>query len=546
MMNSASVLSATPTCVSSSRQILDTSDRAVLADRPASCAAPDPLLFFRPSRCGLPSPEMLDRGHLRGIAGGVRCFSSDELPAHTMLEMPKLSPTEDVTGANLLEWKKKEGEAVAAGDVLFLVETDKATVEEVSQEDGFLAKILVPGGSNDVKFQSPVGILVEEEGDMAAFGNFDSGSSGAAESTSSSTKEDSASESSSSPEKEDSASAPSSAPPTKKEEYKMPEKLWPSARRLLVESGIDPATVTATGPHGVYTKWDVQSAIDGGRSQKTSDRGPEEAQESQKEASPTPSPSPSKSEKPAKSEKQAQKQAPSQTGMASPGQGEFTDIPMSQMRKTWQPDMLSTFMTEAILDGTLKLRKELKEKHSVSISVNDFVIKAVAVALKQVPEANVHWDNKLEEVVANKSIDICVAVATDKGLLTPIVKDADKKSLSMISAEVKSLAEKARTGKLKPEEFTGGSFTISNLGMYPVDRFTAIINPPQAGILAVGRGDKVAKWQEDPDGTGGKPVTVTKMEVALSADHRALEGEAAGNFLAAVTANLEEPARLLL
>eukprot|EP00850_Spirogloea_muscicola_P010118 SM000058S18548 [mRNA] locus=s58:497620:502477:+ [translate_table: standard] len=504
------------------------------------------------------------RGSFSGLRDAVfpllRC-STEATYAALLVECGASLP---MTGANLLEWKKREGEAVAAGDVLFLVETDKATVEEVSQEDGFLAKILVPGGSNDVKFQSPVGILVEEEGDMAAFGNFDSGSSGAAESTSTPKKEDSAAASSSSPEKEDSASAPSSAPPPKKQEYKMPEKLWPSARRLLVESGIDPATVTATGPHGLYTKWDVQAAIDGGGSQKTPDRGPEEGQEPQKEASPTPSPSPSKSEKPAKSEKSAQKQAPSQTGMASPGQGEFTDIPMSQMRKSWQPDMLSTIMTattlllmdkpftpsvllaEAILDGTLKLRKELKEKHSFSISVNDFVIKAVAMALKQVPEANVHWDTKLEEVVANKSIDICVAVATDKGLLTPIVKDADKKSLSMISAEVKSLAEKARTGKLKPEEFTGGSFTISNLGMYSVDRFTAIINPPQAGILAIGRGDKVAKWQEDPDGIGGKPITVTKMEVALSADHRALEGEAAGNFLAAVTANLEEPARLLL
>jgi len=150
-------------------------------------------------------------------------------------------------------------------------------------------------------------------------------------------------------------------------------------------------------------------------------------------------------------------------------------------------------LSDVVLDPLLAFRNKLKEQHGVKVSVNDIVIKAVALALRNVPEANAYWDNAKEEAQKCDSVDISIAVATEKGLMTPIIRNADQKSISEISSEVKQLAEKARAGKLAPKEFQGGSFSISNLGMYPVDHFCAIINPPQAGILAVGRGNKVVE-----------------------------------------------------
>ncbi|KAL6980260.1 Pyruvate dehydrogenase complex component E2 1 [Sarracenia purpurea var. burkii] len=188
---------------------------------------------------------------------------------------------------------------------------------------------------------------------------------------------------------------------------------------------------------------------------------------------------------------------------------------------------------------------QFAETHNVKVSVNDIVIKAVANALRNVPEANAYWDTEKSEVVLLDSVDVSVAVATEKGLMTPIVRNADQKTISAISLEVKELAAKARVGKLTPNEFQGGTFSISNLGMFPVDNFCAIINPPQACILAVGRGNEVVQPVVGSDGVE-RPAVVTKMNLTLSADHRVFDGKVGGAFLSALRSNFDDIRRLLL
>ncbi|GJP40672.1 hypothetical protein CLOM_g327 [Closterium sp. NIES-68] len=234
--------------------------------------------------------------------------------------------------------------------------------------------------------------------------------------------------------------------------------------------------------------------------------------------------------------------------------GAFVDIPTTQIRRIIAQRLMESKWgsphlyaeSDADIDATLQLRKELKDKWQVAVSVNDFVIKAVAMALSEVTEANVHWDAKRAQLVSNSSIDISIAVATDKGLITPILKDADKKSLGAISKEVKQLAERARAGRLQPHEFQGGTFSISNLGMFAIDRFSAIINPPQSGILAVGRGEKVLRLPSESSADGLQLQPATKMEVTLSADARAIDANTAGKLLSAISANLSDPRRLLI
>eukprot|EP00475_Leptophrys_vorax_P039323 TRINITY_DN7086_c0_g3_i1.p1 TRINITY_DN7086_c0_g3~~TRINITY_DN7086_c0_g3_i1.p1 ORF type:complete len:294 (+),score=29.32 TRINITY_DN7086_c0_g3_i1:28-882(+) len=234
--------------------------------------------------------------------------------------------------------------------------------------------------------------------------------------------------------------------------------------------------------------------------------------------------------------------------------GGFVDVPTTQIRRIIASRLMESKWgsphvyaeAEADIDATLALRKELKERYGVAVSVNDFVVKATAMALAEVTEANVHWDAAKQQLVRNSSVDISIAVATDKGLITPILKDAHTKSLGAIAKEVKQLAERARAGKLAPHEFQGGTFSISNLGMFSIDRFSAIINPPQSGILAVGRGDKVLRLPSESSEGGPALVTATKMEVTLSADARAIDAQVAGKLLSTISANLSNPKRLLV
>lgn len=429
--------------------------------------------------------------------------------------MPALSPT--MTQGNIAEWLKKEGDEVSAGDILADVETDKATMGFDSQEDGYLAKILVPGGTKDVSVGTLLAILVEEQKDVAAFASYAPGATPAAASAAPAAPEASA------------AAAPVGA---------SSDKIGPAVRRLLHESGLQPSQITGTGLKGMLTKGDVLAAIAGG-------------------VAPVKAPVPSPAAPPAAAPAAAPAKAAVPSG-GRPKKEAYTDEAVTQMRTIIAARLLESktttphqyFAAEVCLDPVMEMRKALKEL-GVGVSVNDCVIKAAALALAEVPEANSYYNAAQGEVLPNDAVDVSVAVSTEKGLFTPIVKGANTKSLHQISADVKDLAGRARENKLKPEEFMGGSFSISNLGMFPVDQFCAIINPPQACIMAVGRGVKKVVLKN------GKPTTKLVMTVTLSADTRVfLDGggveeddEIAGvgaKFLAAFTKNIESPTKLMM
>lgn len=431
-------------------------------------------------------------------------IDTSELPSHAVLEMPALSPTMDK--GNIAKWIKKEGDKIDVGDVICEIETDKATLEHESLEEGYLAKILAPDGSKDVSVGQPIAVTVESLDDIETV-----------KAGYSSTP---------------TAKAEKPATHDKKTEVKQQQssisRISPSAKLLISEFGLDVSSLTPSGPRGTLLKGDVLAAL--------KSRGPSTDVSSKKQESRPP-------------------QVPTQTlpSTAPPHADSYEDIPNSQIRKVIARRLLESkqntphlyLSTDVTLDPLLSFRKELIEKHNVKVSVNDIVIKAVAVALRNVPNANGFWDDGKGEIVLNNSVDISIAVATEKGLMTPIIKNADQKTITAISSEVKRLAERARAGKLKPDEFQGGTFSISNLGMFPVDHFCAIINPPQSGILAVGRGNKVVEALVGIDGTE-KPAVVTKMILTLSADHRVFDGKVGGDFLSAVRANFSDMKRLLL
>ncbi|XP_028776831.1 dihydrolipoyllysine-residue acetyltransferase component 1 of pyruvate dehydrogenase complex, mitochondrial-like [Neltuma alba] len=434
-------------------------------------------------------------------------INTSELPPHILLEMPALSPT--MNQGNIAKWRKKEGDKIEVGDILCEIETDKATLEFETLEEGYLAKILTPEGSKDVAVGQPIAITVEDASDVEAVKN--SVRSSSASQQEKTTHHDTRSE--------------GGAQKTNA------RRISPAAKLLILEHGLDASTLKASGPYGTLLKGDVLSVIKSGKIS---------PQLASKENAP--------------SSQSHQQVAASQDSKSPLKQSDaFEDLPNSQIRKVIAKRLLESkqntphlyLSSDVILDPLLSLRKDLKEQYGVKVSVNDIVIKVVAAALKSVTEANAYWDAEKGEVILCESVDISIAVATEKGLMTPIVRNADQKTISSISTEVKELAEKARSGKLMPHEFQGGTFSISNLGMFPVDQFCAIINPPQAGILAVGRGNKVVEPVMGADGIE-RPSVVTKMNLTLSADHRVFEGKVAGAFLSALRSNFSDIRRLLL
>ncbi|XP_062173817.1 dihydrolipoyllysine-residue acetyltransferase component 1 of pyruvate dehydrogenase complex, mitochondrial-like [Alnus glutinosa] len=437
--------------------------------------------------------------------------STSELPPHVVLDMPALSPT--MNQGNIAKWRKKEGDKIDVGDVICEIETDKATLEFECLEEGYLAKILAPEGSKDIAVGQPIAVTVEDPADIETVKN--SASSGFGIKEEITTHHDDGNEA--------------------KAQKTSVARISPSAKLLITEYGLDSSTLKASGSHGTLLKGDVLAAIKAGKGSSKVSSSEEKAPASPQttlKASPIVSPD----------TRSHLKQSDS-----------FEDLPNSQIRKVIAKRLIESkqntphlyLSADVALDPLLSLRKELKEQHDVKVSVNDIVIKAVAVALRNVPEANAYWNVEKGEVVLCNSVDISIAVATEKGLMTPIVRNADQKTISAISSEVKELAEKARVGKLLPNEFQGGSFSISNLGMFPVDNFCAIINPPQAGILAVGRGNKVVEPVIGSDGVE-RPAVVTKMNLTLSADHRVFDGKVGGAFLSALSSNFSEIRRLLL
>jgi pyruvate dehydrogenase E2 component (dihydrolipoamide acetyltransferase) len=425
--------------------------------------------------------------------------------------MPAMSPT--MSEGGIASWKKKEGESFSAGDVLLEIETDKATIDVEAQDDGILAKIIVPDGSKNVQVGSVIAVLGEEGDDL-------SGASALAEKAASQSKE---------PKQEPKAETPKPEPPRtsapepssqtsaeSKPDLPQGNRIFasPIAKKIALEKGIPLAKVKGTGPGGRIVREDVENY-----KPSTSTAG-----------------------------------AP-QTSQIPAGQlPDYVDTPISNMRRTIgmrltqsKQDLPHYYLTVDInMDKVLKLRevfnKTLGEKDkSAKLSVNDFIVKAVACALADVPEANSAW---LGEVIRTyKKADISIAVATPSGLITPIIKDAGSKGLATLSAEAKALAKKARDGKLAPQEYQGGTFTISNLGMFGINHFTAIINPPQSCILAVGSTQPTLIPAPEEE-RGFK--TVQTMKVTLSSDHRTVDGAVGARWITAFKGYLENPLTFML
>ncbi|CAB3986480.1 dihydrolipoyllysine-residue acetyltransferase component of pyruvate dehydrogenase complex, mitochondrial- [Paramuricea clavata] len=442
-----------------------------------------------------------------------RYFSNDALPSHIRVPLPALSPT--MEAGTVASWLKEEGEKLEEGDVLAQIETDKATMEFETPDEGYLAKIVAPAGSKDVPVGKLVCIIVENEEDVAAFKDFKDDESSAPATQPAEAVSDPP------PAPPVAAAPPTTPPPTTPPQGAMPQAPPPAmppspsgrvfasplARKLAREKGINLPSLSGSGPEGRIIASDVQTGA------------------------------PVTPERPV---------APQVTP-----EGEFTDIPLSNVRKVIAKRLLESKQTiphyylsvDIQMDDILELRKELNElgKAEYKLSVNDFIIKASALSCKQIPEANSYWMN--EFIRQNHNVDISVAVSTDSGLITPIVFSADKKGLKNINSDIASLAERARDNKLKPHEFQGGTFTVSNLGMYGIKNFAAVINPPQSCILAVGQTEK----RIIPDDNTEQGFSQAMMlSVTLSCDHRVVDGAVGAQWLQHFKSYLEKPATLLL
>jgi pyruvate dehydrogenase E2 component (dihydrolipoamide acetyltransferase) len=418
--------------------------------------------------------------------------------------MPALSPT--MSEGTLAKWCKKEGDVIQAGDVIAEIETDKATMEVEAVDEGILGKILIAEATDNVAVNTPIAVLLEEgesmdHVDLSAFGE------------PSCSTQISATKTSEEPVEKSLCTAPS-APSESTGTARL--FITPLAKRIAFQGDVDPSTVQGSGPRGRIVKADVEKALSQNSVQKPR--------------------TPSVIEAPIPSTR-----APA-TAQA------YEDISVNGMRKTIAKRLTESKLenphfylsVDCELDALLALRKTINETLTdIKVSVNDMVIKAVALALRDVPQANVSWLG--DKIRQYKTSDISVAVAIEGGLITPVVKQAEHKTLSAISMEVKDLAQRARDGKLKPEEYQGGSFSISNLGMFGVKQFNAIINPPQACILAVGAGEKRAVVAEDDT-----LKVATVMTTTLSVDHRAVDGAVGASFLKSFKNYIQNPMKLLV
>ena len=436
----------------------------------------------------------------------------------TEILMPALSPT--MEEGTLAKWLVKEGDTVSSGDIMCEIETDKATMEFEAVDEGTIGKILIADGTEGVKVNTPIAVLLEE------------GESADDISMSSTAK----------------AEQPSNAAPAEASDKTAPATGYgrgatdaapsgsdgkrvfatPLARRIAANKGLDLTQVSGSGPHGRIIKADVEGL--------------------------------SKSDAPKAAAAQSAPSAP--VAKAAPASGpsaetvmkiyegrDFEELTLNGMRKT-----IAARLTEAKqsiphfylrrdiqLDALMKFRADLNkqlEARGVKLSVNDFIIKASALALQSVPDANAVWAG--DRILKLKPSDVAVAVAIEGGLFTPVLKDSEMKSLSALSAEMKDLAARARDRKLAPHEYQGGSFAISNLGMFGVDNFDAVINPPHGAILAVGAGVKKPVVGKD-----GELTIATVMSVTLSVDHRVIDGALGAQLLTAIKDNLENPMTML-
>jgi pyruvate dehydrogenase E2 component (dihydrolipoamide acetyltransferase) len=458
--------------------------------------------------------------------------------------MPALSPT--MEEGKLTKWLVKEGDEVHSGDILAEIETDKATMEFEAVDEGRIGKLLVPEGTEGVKVNQPIATLLGEGEDASAAPANDIAATmksikdavGAAAAPAGESKAKAA------PPKPAEQKAAAPAPKPAEQKQAAPAKAEaptssgarifasPLARRIAHQKGVDLAALKGSGPHGRIVKDDVESAKPGAAA-KTPSAQPGAAPAAQPAAAPSGG---------------TALVAPLPDARAFYKPGEYEEIPHDSMRKTIARRLTSAKMLiphyyltmDCRIDNLMAMRAKLNEggQGKFKLSVNDFVIKASALALMRVPEVNSSWTDTA--LLRHKHADIGVAVALDFGLITPIIFRADEKGLATISNEAKSLAERAREKKLKPAEFEGGSFSVSNLGMFGMRNFTAVINPPQSAILAVGAGEQRAVVVD------GKVEVATVMTVTMSCDHRVIDGATGARFLQAFKQFVEEPASMLL
>ncbi|WP_163849688.1 pyruvate dehydrogenase complex dihydrolipoamide acetyltransferase [Pseudooceanicola aestuarii] len=455
----------------------------------------------------------------------------------TEILMPALSPT--MEEGTLAKWLVKEGDTVSSGDLLAEIETDKATMEFEAVDEGTIGKILVAEGSEGVKVNSPIAILLEE-GESADDLPAGSGAD-AARANPEETGETSATPQEAQPQKDAPRKAPSQTAntPAEASTTKAPaaprdadgNRIFasPLARRIAADRGVDLTALEGSGPRGRIIRADVESAKTG-----------EAAKPADAAAAPA-APAPAAASAPA--------------GLSTEVvQKMYADRPHQEVKLDGMRRTIAARLTEAKqtiphfylrrdirLDALLAFRSQLNkqlESRSVKLSVNDFIIKACALALQSVPKANAVWAG--DRVLELTPSDVAVAVAIDGGLFTPVLKDADMKSLSALSAEMKDLATRARDRKLAPHEYQGGSFAISNLGMFGIDNFDAVINPPHGAILAVGAGVKKPVVND-----AGEVEVATIMSVTLSVDHRVIDGALGADLLKAIVENLENPMVML-
>lgn len=430
------------------------------------------------------------------------------------ITMPALSPT--MEEGTLARWLVSEGDEVNAGDVIAEIETDKATMEVEAVDEGTLAKIVVAGGTENVKVNDVIGVLLEEGEDESALNDMDTKS----ESKSEPKPEDKKEDKDTTKEKK----AKPVAAQTQQTNAQAGDRIFasPLARRLAKDKNIDLANVPGSGPRGRIVKADIENF-----------KGATSSQGGQSSSSNTNQQMPAGQD--------AQKLA-NAYGM------EYEAIPNNNIKKITAQRLLESKLTvphfyltiDCQIDTLLAARKDINEQANgeYKLSVNDFVVKAVAMALKAYPAANVSWTD--EAVLQYTHADISVAVSTPNGLITPIVKAAETKGMREISAEIKDLAGRAREGKLKPEEFQGGTFSVSNLGMFGISEFGAIINPPQACILAVGAGE------QRPYVKNGEVKIGTFMKCTLSVDHRAVDGAVGAEYLQYFKRFIENPVSMIV
>jgi pyruvate dehydrogenase E2 component (dihydrolipoamide acetyltransferase) len=427
--------------------------------------------------------------------------------------MPALSPT--MTEGKLAKWHVKEGDAVKAGQVICEIETDKATMEVEAVDEGKVGRIVVAEGTEGVKVNEVIAILLEEgetEVPKGVAAPAAAAKSALATPTAAAPRPATAAVP---PAPAAAASAVAPGPASMRSGGRIFAS--PLAKRIAADKGLDLSRIKGSGPNGRIVKADVEAA------------GAAPA------AAPASAPAP-----------RSAPPAGGQPAFVAPGD---TRVPHTAVRKVIARRMLESKQTvphfyltvDLEIDALLAARQAINavaEKKGTKVSVNDMVIKACAKALRDHPECNASWTE--DEMIQYGAVDISVAVATDRGLITPIVRSADMKGLAQIAAEMKDLAARAKTGKLKLDEFQGGGFTISNLGMFGVQNFAAIINPPQAMILAVGAGEERAVVRK------GQVVVRTMMSCTLAVDHRVVDGAMGAQFLQTLRAYVEQPASMLV